>query len=65
MPSTVIHSIFYYPASSVLRIVFVSGMVYDYKNVPEHIYTGLKNSGSKGSYFNQHVKPHFTFRKIN
>ena len=39
-------------------------MVYDYKNVPEEIYAALMLSGSKGTYFNKHVKGHYKFKKV-
>jgi hypothetical protein len=65
MPSTVIKNIIYNPSSSTLRIVFISGMIYDYKGVPESIYQAMKASGSKGTYLNKHIKNHYSFKKIN
>jgi hypothetical protein len=65
MPSTVISSISYDTVSSTLRITFISGMIYDYKNVPEEIYHALKTSGAKGIYLNQHIKGKYKFEKIN
>lgn len=64
MPSTVISSIHYDASSATLRIGFVSGLVYDYRNVPAEIYTALKTSKTKGIYFNQHIKGHYPFEKI-
>ena len=64
MPSTVISKINYDAATSTLRITFVSGMIYDYKNVPEEIYHALKTSGAKGIYLNQHIKGKYPFEKI-
>ena len=64
MPSTVISSISYDTVSSTLRITFISGMIYDYKNVPEEIYHALKTSGAKGIYLNQHIKGKYKFEKI-
>jgi hypothetical protein len=64
MPSTVISSIQYDPATAVLRISFVSGLVYEYKNVPEEVYTSLKTSKIKGIYFNQHIKGRYPFQKV-
>jgi hypothetical protein len=48
MPSTVISNISYDPVSSALRITFVSGMIYEYKDVPEPVYRALKTSDAKG-----------------
>jgi hypothetical protein len=65
MPSTVIASFSYNEETSKLTIVFVSGMVYQYKNVPAKIYQDMKGSRSKGSYFNLHIKDRFEFEKIS
>ena len=65
MPSTVIAGINYDALTETLRITFVTGMIYDYKNVPEEVYTALKTSGSKGIYFNKHIKDKYQFEKIN
>ncbi len=64
MPSSVISNINYDAATSTLRIVFVSGMIYDYKNVPADVYLALKTSGAKGIYLNQHIKSKYKFEKI-
>lgn len=65
MPSRVISHIDYDPVSLALRITFVSGLIYTYKNVPEKIYKELKNSGSKGVYLNQHIKPHYLYERVS
>jgi hypothetical protein len=65
MPSTVISSINYEDDSNTLRIIFVSGMIYDYKNVPEDVYFSLKISGAKGIFLNQKIKGKFPFEKID
>jgi hypothetical protein len=52
------------PLTLTLRITFVSGMVYDYLSVPQSVYDAMKSSGSKGIYFNRHVKNKFPFLKI-
>ncbi|MEO6454986.1 MAG: KTSC domain-containing protein [Ginsengibacter sp.] len=64
MPSSVVSAISYNAATATLRITFVSGMIYDYKNVPEEVYTALKTSGSKGTYLNQQIKGSYRFEKI-
>ena len=42
MPSSVVSGISYNPETAILRIAFVSGMIYDYKDVPEEIYYAMK-----------------------
>jgi hypothetical protein len=64
MPSTVISFISYNAETSTLRIIFVSGKIYDYKNVPMEVYQAMKTSGSKGNYLNHHIKSHYEFEKI-
>jgi hypothetical protein len=65
MPSAVISGIKYDPATQVLRVYFVSGMVYDYKNVPPHVYDAMINSFSKGIYLNRYIKGHYEFEKVS
>jgi KTSC domain-containing protein len=65
MPSTVIASMYYDVELHSLKIIFVSGLIYEYKNVPEDIYNQLKTSGSKGTYFNRHIKGNYQFEKVN
>jgi hypothetical protein len=64
MPSSVVSAMQYYPDTGTLRIVYVSGMVYDYKNVPEKVYHEMKTARSKGTFLNQHIKGHYEFKKI-
>ncbi len=42
MPSTVVKSIEFNVETSTLRITFISGMIYNYKDVPEDVYIALK-----------------------
>jgi hypothetical protein len=64
MPSTVIEHFSYDQDSSSLRITFITGKVYVYKDVPEAIYKALKIAGSKGRYFNYFIKDKFKFKKV-
>ena len=49
-------SVGYDPATSTLEIEFHGGSVYQYFGVPQEVYEGLLNAGSKGSYFHQNIK---------
>jgi hypothetical protein len=64
MPSSVVASMQYDPSSKELKIVFVSGMVYVYQQVPETEYIAMKTSGSKGTYLNTHIKGKYAFVKL-
>jgi hypothetical protein len=65
MPSSVVASITYDPLTSVLRVRFISGMVYDYKNVPEEVFRKMKGTSSKGTFLNQYIKGTYVFEKVS
>ncbi len=54
--SSHLSSVGYDVANSILEVEFLDGSVYQYFNVPEHLFQGLINAGSKGSYFNENIK---------
>ncbi len=64
MPSSVIARYSYNTETQVLRVVFVSGLVYDYKNVPEAVYQAMKATTSKGTFLNNEIKGKYLFEKI-
>jgi hypothetical protein len=64
MPSSVVAAIKYDAPSSTLRVVYVSGAVYDYKKVPQKVYDEMRSASSKGEYLNKHIKPNYKFEKI-
>ena len=63
MPSSVIAAMDYDSASEILRISFVSGMIYEYRNVPEKIYKRMKGATSKGIFFNRNIRGKYPFEK--
>ena len=64
MPSSVVAAIRYDATTSTLRVIYVSGSVYDYKNVPEKVYKEMKEAFSKGDFLNKQIKPKYEFEKI-
>ncbi|MEO6327853.1 MAG: KTSC domain-containing protein [Ginsengibacter sp.] len=64
MPSSGVSAFTYNSSNNTLRITFVSGMMYDYKNVPEEVYQAMKVSGAKRTYLNKHIKGRYTFEKL-
>lgn len=64
MPSSVIARFSYNAVNSTLRVVFLSGTVYDYKSVPPGVYEEMRRSGSKGSFLNKKIKGKYKFKKI-
>lgn len=65
MPSSVISKYSYDEAKHILRVVFLSGMVYDYLDVPAKVYDQMKNSISKGGFLNRVIKAKYRFRRVN
>jgi hypothetical protein len=64
MPSTVIDHFSFNPETGSLRVTFISGTVYEYKDVPAKIFERMKNSVSKGKFLNRNIKGKFLFEKI-
>ena len=64
MPSSVVAGIMYDKLSHTLRVIYVSGMIYDYKDGPENIHTAMKTAFSKGVFLNKYVKGKYEFEKI-
>ena len=64
MPSSVVAAIRYDVRTSTLRVVYVSGSVYDYRKVPEKVYNEMKKASSKGEFLNKEIKPYYEFEKI-
>ncbi|PTT03727.1 KTSC domain-containing protein [Pedobacter sp. HMWF019] len=64
MPSSVVASMSYIPESAILRITYVSGRVYEYKDVPRHVYEAMKAAGSKGRYLNEFIKGHYAYKQV-
>jgi hypothetical protein len=65
MPSSVVASMKYIPERSVLRVTYVSGIVYDYQNVPPLVYAEMRASASKGKFLNERIKGHYPFKKVS
>lgn len=65
MPSTAIERFDYEESRQVLRVVFRSGAVYEYHDVPEAVYLNFKRAKSKGRFLNRVVKGSFDFKKVS
>lgn len=61
--SSLIRFVEYYPANRTLKVFFVSGSVYLYKNVPEQVYTALIHAPSKGQFFHSRIRDRYPYRK--
>ncbi|WP_291907291.1 KTSC domain-containing protein [Chitinophaga sp. CB10] len=64
MPSTVVAHFSYLPEAATLRVIYVSGKVYDYLHVPLHVYEEMKQAFSKGTYLNKNIKGKYAYRQV-
>jgi hypothetical protein len=62
--STTLAAVGYDDALGILQLEFRSGADYQYFGVPAALYQGLLDAPSKGSYFNQFIRGHFSYRLI-
>nr|WP_237651331.1 KTSC domain-containing protein [Xanthomonas translucens] len=42
-----------------MKIQFVQGHTYDFCRVPAHVFQGFLNAGSKGGYYNDHIRDRY------
>ena len=63
--SSNIRSIGYDPQSATLEVEFTSGDVYQYFNVPEHLYRGLMNASSKGQFLGDYIRNSYRYQKVS
>ncbi len=50
--------------TSILEIEFQNGEIYQYYDVPPHVYESLLNAPSKSTYFDQRIKSDYRFEKL-
>jgi hypothetical protein len=62
--SSNLRSVGYEPERALLEIEFHAGGLYQYRNVPQQAFDALMRAPSKGSYFDAHIKPRYTARKV-
>ena len=63
--SSNLHSVGYNPTTETLEIKFHKSGVYQYFNVPNSIYDKLMSASSKGTFFDNHIKERFRYRKTS
>jgi hypothetical protein len=54
----------YDDATGILRILFVTGRLYDYLDVPRTDWAALLVADSKGRYFNFHIRGQYRYRRL-
>jgi len=54
----------YDPASETLEVEFLTGTVYEYRNISQFIYDELMNSPSRGSFFSREIRNSYPYERI-
>ena len=62
--SSNVESIGYNEGTQILRIKFLNGAIYEYKNVPLMEFEQLKNASSIGSYLNRNIVRNYPYEKV-
>lgn len=62
--SSNIASIGYDPTTQTLEVEFHNGNIYQYFDVPQHVYDCLLTASSKGQYLNQNIKLVYRYAKV-
>jgi hypothetical protein len=65
LQSTSLNAATYQERRAVLKLEFGSGATYRYVGVPKQVYRELLNAESKERHFNQHIRNHFTYTKVD
>jgi len=54
----------YDESTNTLEIEFHGGRVYQYFDVPAHVYEGLISADSHGTFFNEQIKGYYRFARV-
>jgi len=57
--SSAIQAVGYDPETRRMKITFAQGYTYDFCGVPRHVYEDLLRAGSKGAFYNDHIKDRY------
>ena len=62
--SSNVESIGYDEGTQILRVKFLTGAIYEYKNVPLMEFEQLKDAPSVGSYLNRNIARNYPYEKV-
>lgn len=62
--SSNIAAVGYDASSQILHVEFLNSELYEYRDVPIHIYQGLMNASSPGKYFFDNIRNIYSYRKL-
>jgi hypothetical protein len=64
MPSHAVAEIRYDHARERLTVMFVTGRIYEYVDVPVEVAASFQSAFSKGAFFNTYIRDRYDFREI-
>jgi hypothetical protein len=62
--SSNVESVGYDEGSETLQVEFINGANYQYFDVPENVYIGLRDAESVGGYLADNIKGEYRFSKV-
>ncbi len=62
--SSNVRTIGYDEQTQTLEVEFVSGWVYQYYGVPQHMYEQMMQASSKGKFLNLYIKNAFPYSRV-
>ncbi|MEP7219380.1 MAG: KTSC domain-containing protein [Bacteroidota bacterium] len=62
--SSAIHAIGYDAGERMMEVIFTGGGIYQFSNVPPHVFAGFRAAASKGNYFQDHIRGHFRHQRL-
>jgi hypothetical protein len=62
--SSTVRAIGYDPATGVLEVEFLHGLVYEYAAVSKEVHSAFMAASSKGSFFHTEIKGAYDYKKV-
>ena len=62
--SSNVSSVGYDPQTQTLEVEFLSGAVYQYYGVPDHIYSEMMSAGSKGRFLHTYIRNAYPYSRV-
>ena len=62
--SSNINAIGYDEGSETLQIEFINGGMYQYFDVPQHVFDGIMNADSKGKFLHSNIKGAYRYSRV-
>ena len=62
--SSTVRAIGYDPQSQTLEVEFLSGAVYQYYGVPDHMHEQMMEAPSKGRFLNMYIRDNYPYSRV-